>query len=152
MKKTITNLIKKYGTAKLIDMIKDVECEILDREEYDRVFDTDENALEYFKTWAETHKVELHNPHYNGNRWEIKGIDCSGTYAYLWLSENRPNSVSRPHFEMGDTLENLWNVPHSLHKIDKLLFKVLEENGQKVEWKIDWSARRNFKKVASATR
>jgi len=58
MKKTITNLIKKYGTAKLIDMIKDVECEILDREEYDRVFDTDENALEYFKTWAESHKVE----------------------------------------------------------------------------------------------
>ena len=128
MKKTLTNLINKYGTAKLYEMIEEIECEIYDKEEYDEVFDTDENALRFFKNWAEAYGLELHNPHYNGNRWEIKGINCNGTYVYLWLSKNRPNSVCRPHLEMGDTLENLWTVPHSLHKIDKLLTKVLEKN------------------------
>jgi hypothetical protein len=102
-----------------------------------KIFATRESAVEWFEqfckdnnfTFVDTYDqtIEQQEPDYNKygkSCLALNGWRSNGPYVYLWLNKN-----SRPHFEMGSSIYDIWSYfgySDAINKIKKIV-KLREE-------------------------
>ncbi len=137
MRKTIQNLINKFGADKLHQMIDEQVQFQKDHDKLAKIFATRESAVEWFEKYCSDNgftcpdvydqTIEQQEPDYNKygkSCLTLNGWRCNGPYVYLWLNKN-----SQPHFEMGSSIYDIWPYMGYNDAIDKIkkIVKLREE-------------------------
>ena len=133
MSKQLDNLINKFGAEKLHQMIDDRVAEDRDRKKLASILETRESAKQWFEQFAEERglttvdiydqeeeRADLEYNKYGKSCLALNGWRSRGPYVYLWL-----NRDSMPHFEIGDSIMDMYYTPRIYSAIMADIEKVI---------------------------
>lgn len=123
-KNSIRKLLDKHGDESVLyRALEEAVFERNDEYAYDDVFTDRKTAIDWFESFCAAHNLEVDHQKYGRQKYRItvKGWNTQSPYFMLWLNED-----SRPHIEMGESLELLWSYPRGLQQLENKMEKIVD--------------------------
>ena len=136
MKKThinsLKNLLANYSKDEIIANIEKLDFDAKDIEAKQKVFATDESAVEWFTNFCSQYNLTVRRVMHkdsDGNevpygRYVVEELnDYRAPYFTLWINDGHQNADQTPHVELGSSYEDLWwafglqELENKMHKL-----------------------------------
>jgi len=136
---SLGNLLNKYSKDDIVAAMDKMLFAEADYVAKQKVFATDESAVEWFTNFCAEYNLTVRRVMRNGRdgqkvpygRYVVEEMDDTyKPYFTLWIHDGHQNAHQTPHVELGSSIEDLW-CASGLQELENMMHKICYMRGFK---------------------